>query len=148
MNDGIPARSIAQGYARGRQHIRTLLDEQRAEAASESSTAPDTAAPPGDTNAPKHPTGLRLHELPEPMLHTALIELARVFCRRLGRPRANDLELAGFTDLADLLMRGWILREPGRYSIGYMPGQAVIREMWLIDPALCTVLNFKRPAKA
>jgi hypothetical protein len=144
MNDGIPARSIAQGYARGRQHIRTLLDEQRAETAPTS----DTVAPPGDTNAPMHPTGLRLHELPEPMLHTALIELARVFCRRLGRPRANDLELAGFTDLADLLMRGWILREPGRYSIGYMPGQAVIREMWLIDPALCTVLNLKRPAKA
>lgn len=141
MNDGIPARSIAQGYARGRQHIRTLLDEQRAEA----TTAPDTAAPPGDAHAPTHPAGLRLHELPEPMLHTALIELARVFCRRLGRPRANDLELAGFTDLADLLMRGWILREPGRYSIGYMPGQAVIREMWLIDPALCTVLNLKRP---
>lgn len=139
MNDGIAARSIAQGYARGRQHIRTLLVDQHEE------TNPTNTQPDKPDAPTSPPGGLRLHELPEPMLHTALIELARIFCRRLGRPRANDLELAGFTDLADLLMRGWILREPGRYSIGYMPGQAVIREMWLLDPALCSVLNLKHP---
>jgi hypothetical protein len=123
-----------------------LIDGQQHNDGNDNTTEPgcDTSAPGEPTRAPG---GLRLHELPEPMLHTALIELARVFCRRLGRPRANDLELAGFTDLADLLMRGWILREPGRYSIGYMPGLAVIREMWLLDPALCSVLNLKRPEK-
>lgn len=123
------------------QSVQTLsTDVPREFARAEQARADDSAT----RNNPA-PQGIRLHELPEPMLHTALIELARVFCRRLGRPRANDLELAGFTDIADLLMRGWILREPGRYSIGYMPGQAVIREMWLLDPALCNALNLKHP---
>lgn len=71
-------------------------------------------------------------------------ELARVFCRRLGRPRAVDLEVTGFTDLQDLLLRGLIVREPGRWSIGYMPGELVIRQMWQIYPALCSVLNLRR----
>lgn len=71
-------------------------------------------------------------------------ELARVFCRRLGRPRAVDLEVTGFTDLKDLLLRGLIVREPGRWSIGYQPGEAVIRQMWQLDPCLCSVLNLKR----
>jgi hypothetical protein len=88
---------------------------------------------------------MSLNELPEALQHTMLIELAQVFCRRLGRPRANDLELAGFHDLSDLLLRGWILREPGRYSIGYQPGEAVIREMWQLDPTLCSLLRLPLP---
>jgi hypothetical protein len=102
-----------------------------------------------ENRCPSAPAQLRpalnLNELPEALRHTMLIELARVFCRRLGRPRANDIELAGFPDLADLLMRGWILREPGRYSIGYQPGEPVIREMWLLDPTLCSVLRLPPP---
>lgn len=92
----------------------------------------------------KRPT-MSLNELPEALQHTMLIELAQVFCRRLGRPRANDIEQAGFHDLADLLLRGWILREPGRYSIGYQPGEAVIREMWQLNPALCAALRLPPP---
>jgi hypothetical protein len=95
-------------------------------------------------NMMRKPT-MSLNELPEALQHTMLIELAQVFCRRLGRPRANDIEQAGFHDLADLLLRGWILREPGRYSIGYQPGEAVIREMWQLDPTLCSLLRLPPP---
>lgn len=91
-----------------------------------------------------HPT-MNLNDLPETLRHTMLIELAHVFCRRLGRPRANDIEMAGFSDLTDLLLRGWILREPGRYSIGYQPGEPVIREMWQLDPMLCSALRLPPP---
>lgn len=103
---------------------------------------------PRETNPDERPQmkpTLNLNELPEALRHTMLIELARVFCRRLGRPRANDIELAGFPDLSDLLLRGWILREPGRYSIGYQPGEPVIREMWLLDATLCSVLRLPPP---
>ncbi|HEY1171559.1 MAG TPA: hypothetical protein VGH19_09335 [Verrucomicrobiae bacterium] len=88
---------------------------------------------------------MNLNELPEALRHTMLIELAHVFCRRLGRPRANDIEMAGFPDLGDLLLRGWILREPGRYSIGYQPGEPVIREMWIVNPTLCSLLRLPPP---
>lgn len=88
---------------------------------------------------------MNMSELPETLRHTMLVELARVFCRRLGRPRANDLEQAGFHDFAELLLRGWILREPGRYSIGYQPGEAVIREMWRLEPTLCSALRLPPP---
>lgn len=88
---------------------------------------------------------LKIAEMDAVIRQTVLIELARVFCRRLGRPRANDLELAGFPDLSELLLLGWILREPGRYSIGYMPGADVVREMWLLDPALCSALRLSLP---
>lgn len=142
MNGGIQSRGLAQGYARGRQHIRQLLEEQHA-AEQPPETGPAENPTPDNPPAPK--PGLRLHELPDPLLHTACIELARIFCQRLGRPRANDLELAGFTSLSDLLLRGWILREPGRYSIGYMPGAPVIREMWHIDPTLCSLLKLPHP---
>lgn len=90
------------------------------------------------------PPEFKFDELPVHLQHSAIVELARVFCHRLGGPRANDLELAGFTDLADLILRGLIQREGGRYSIGYMPGAEVIAEMWKLDPTLCSVLNLKR----
>jgi hypothetical protein len=102
----------------------------------------------GDKRNPKGmmwTPAMNLNELPQALRHSMLIELARVFCRRLGRPRANDLEQAGFHDLGDLLMRGWILREPGRYSMGYHPGEAVIREMWQLDATLCSVLRLPPP---
>lgn len=107
-------------------------------------TQANTLSPSSNENARLKPT-MNLNDLPEALRHTMLIELAHVFCRRLGRPRANDLELAGFHELSDLLLRGWILREPGRYSIGYQPGEPVIREMWQLDAALCAALRLPPP---
>lgn len=73
-----------------------------------------------------------------------ITKLAQVFCSRLGRPRQNDIEQAGFL-VADLLLTGWITREPGRYSIGYQPGETVAREMWKINPTLCSLLRLAPP---
>ncbi len=85
------------------------------------------------------------HPLPAPLEHTAVCELAKCFCACFGKPRQTELAVFGFTDLADLLLRGWIEREPGRYSIGYLPGPPVIREMWRLRPALCEVLRLPPP---
>lgn len=112
------------------------------------SASRESAQDEGDKSAPRgimRTPAMNMNELPEALRHSMLIELARVFCRRLGRPRANDLEQAGFHDLADLMLRGWILREPGRYSMGYHPGEAVIREMWQLDATLCAVLRLPPP---
>lgn len=81
----------------------------------------------------------------ETLEHTMLVELAQLFCRKLGRPTSNEFEAAGFTNVADLVSRGLIQREPGRYSIGYQPGEAVIREMWRLDSTLCSVLRLPPP---
>lgn len=73
-----------------------------------------------------------------------ITKLAKIFCLRLGRPRQNDIEQEGFL-VVDLLMTGWIKREPGRYSIGYQPGDCVEREMWKLDPTLCSLLRINPP---
>ncbi len=61
----------------------------------------------------------------------------------MGRPRQTDLALFGFTDVPDLILRGWISREPGRFSLGYVPGAIVQAEMWRVNPALCQALNLE-----
>lgn len=86
-----------------------------------------------------------IQDIPKPFDQTQIIELAQVFIRRLGRPRTNDLEASGFNDISGLLLSGLIMREPGRYSIGFQPGEDVAREMWQLNPSFCSAIRLPIP---
>lgn len=92
--------------------------------------------------APDHPS-----LLPTPLRHSALAELARVFCTFYGRPSYDQLRAFGFPKLEPLLQAGWVMREPGRWSATFRPGHEVRAEMWRLDPTLCQVLNLPLPVE-